>query len=78
MNSCIPDKGDTMFNRKDSFNDTHPELQPGEIFYTNVGPNGDLSKYDKQTTRFGKQTYTTAGKRQTEHPSLKEVLQKLI
>ena len=71
MNSCIPDKGDTMFNRKDSFNDTHPELQPGEIFYTNVGPNGDLSEYIKQATRFGKQAYTTAGKKTDGTPVFK-------
>ena len=61
--SCIPKGRNTMFNRKDDFNVIHPELQPGETFYTNVGPDGDLSKYSKQATRFGKQAYTTAGKK---------------
>ena len=58
----ISRKGNEIYEEIVNFNTTHPELRPGETFYTNVSLFEDLSKYNRQIMRFGKQAFTNTGK----------------
>ncbi len=49
--------------KKKDFNETHPELKPGEKFLCNAGNQGIISLHKRwKTLRLGQQAFSTDGK----------------